>query len=405
MKPDRNKYIWAIFMAIALVVTLLPIASYIAAIDQIKDEWDLNNSEVGMIYSSYLIGYALSALIIVPLTDKGNRKAILIVSAVISVTAHILFSIVSDNFITGSIVRLLAGVGYLGIYICGIRIISDQFDENNKGKVIGLFVTSQYLSHSISLGLTDALINITHNWRLGYSLVSMLSASGIILFFFLIYKTEEIPVTNTLNPWTFKLDKNIIKVIISYSIHALVLYSLRVWSPVFLNSIFAASSGEFSNKISGNTIAAIAFAIAALGPFIGGIFADRIGIIRSSSIIIAICSISGFLFGFVELINIIPLIIVLFFIYTFSASADSSIYQTGIITITKNNKLGQNLGMQSFAGLISGCIGPIIIGFVTDVSPNNYQWIISFSLLGFLSLLSFVNINMLSIPNSKFDQR
>ena len=201
-------------MAIALLVTLLPIASYIAAIDQIKDEWNLNNSEVGMIYSSYLIGYALSALIIVPLTDKGNRKAILIVSAVISVTAHILFSIVSDNLITGSIIRLLAGVGYLGIYICGIRIISDQFDEKNQGKVVGLFVTSQYLSHSVSLGLTDVLINITHDWRLGYSLVSMISAAGIILFFFLTYKTKEIPVTTMQNSWSFKPNKNIIKVII-----------------------------------------------------------------------------------------------------------------------------------------------------------------------------------------------
>ena len=77
----------------------------------------------------------------------------------------------------------------------------------------------------------------------------------------------------------------------------------------------------------------------------------------------------------------------------------------GIISLTKNNPLGQNLGMQSFAGLISGCIGPIIIGVVTDVTPNNYQWIISFSLLGFLSMLSLVNINMLSISNNKFDQR
>ena len=392
-------------MAIALLVTLLPIASYIAAIDQIKDEWNLNNSEVAMIYSSYLIGYALSALIIVPLTDKGNRKAILIVSAVISVTAHILFSIVSDNLITGSIIRLLAGVGYLGIYICGIRIISDQFDEKNQGKVVGLFVTSQYLSHSVSLGLTDVLINITHDWRLGYSLVSMISAAGIIMFFFLTYKTKEIPVTTIQNSWSFKPNKNIIKVIISYSIHALVLYSLRIWSPVFLNSIFAASSSGFWNKISGNTIASIAFAIAAVGPLIGGIFADRVGIVKSTSIIIAICSISGFLFGFVELFNIIPLLILLLFIYTFSASADSSIYQMGIISLTKNNPLGQNLGMQSFAGLISGCIGPIIIGVVTDVTPNNYQWIISFSLLGFLSMLSLVNINMLSISNNKFDQR
>ena len=406
MKPDKNNYLWSILMAIALLITLLPISSYIAAISHIKNEWALNNSELAIIYSSYLGGYAVSALIIVPLTDKANRKTVLIISAIISVITHILFSAVSDNLLTASIIRLFAGAGYVGIYISGLRIISEQFDENNRGKAIGLFVTSQYLSRSVSLGITGLLINSLSDWRFGYSIISIACATGIILFFFLTIKIKQ---SHLVNPddsgLSIRRDKNIIRIIISYSIHALVLYSIRVWSPVFLNSSFAASSSDIFNKVSGNTIASIAFAIAAIGPLLGGVFADRFGIVKSTSLIVAICAISGFLFGLVELTNIMPILIFLLIVYAFSASADSSIYQMRVINVTKNNKLGQSLGIQSFAGLMSGCIGPIIIGFITDVTTDDYQWIISFSLLGFLSLLSLININNLSIPNNKSNQR
>ena len=408
MKTDKNKYVWSILMAISLLITLLPISSYIAAISHIKNEWNLNNSEVAIIYSSYLVGYAISALIIVPLTDKTNRKTILIISAMISAITHILFGAVSDDLLTGSIIRLFAGAGYVGIYISGLRIISEQFDEHNRGKAIGLFVTSQYLSHSVSLGVTDVLINRLSDWRFGYSIISIISATGIILFFLLTLKIKQVSIANidsSSSSFSIRKDKNIIKIIISYSIHALVLYSIRIWSPVFLNSSFAASSNEIFNKISGNTVAAIAFAIAAIGPFLGGIFADRVGIIKSTSIIVGVCAVSGFLFGFAELLNIMPLLIFLLIVYAFSASADSSIYQMGIINVTNNNKLGQSLGIQSFAGLMSGCVGPILIGFVTDVTTDNYQWIISFALLGFLSIISLINIKSLSIPDNKSNQR
>ena len=398
MNPDRNKYIWAILMAISLLIILLPISSYIAAISHIKNEWDLNNSEVALIYSSYLIGYAISALIIVPVTNKSSCKTVLIISSIISVITHILFAIISEDLISGSIIRFFAGAGYVGIYISGLRIISEQFSENNRGKAIGLFVTAQYLSHSLSLGVTDVLINGLSDWRYGYSIISIISGGGIILFFLLTLKIkQESPAKTDGSSSSITKDKNIVKIIISYSIHALVLYSIRIWSPIFLNTSFAASSSDISSKISANSVAAIAFGIAAIGPFLGGIFSDRVGIKKSTSVIVSICAISGILFGFVELLDIMPLLIFLLVIYAFSASSDSSIYQIGLFNTANSNNLGKSLGIQSFAGLMGGCIGPIIIGFVTDVTTDNYQWIISFTLLGFLSILSLINIKSLTL--------
>ena len=404
MNPDKNKYIWATLMAISLLIILLPISSYIAAISHIKNEWDLNNSEVALIYSSYLIGYAISALIIVPVTNKSSCKTVLIISSIISVITHILFSIISEDLISGSIIRFFSGAGYVGIYIAGLRIISEQFSDNNRGKAIGLFVTAQYLSHSLSLGVTDVLINGLSDWRYGYSIISIISSGGIILFFLLTLKIKQASLAKVDDSSSnITKDKNIVKIIISYSIHALVLYSIRIWSPIFLNTSFATSSSDISSKISGNSVAAIAFAIAAIGPFIGGIFSDRVGVKKSISVIVSICAISGILFGFVELLDIMPLLIFLLVIYAFSASSDSSIYQIGLFNTANSNNLGKSLGIQSFAGLMGGCIGPIIIGFVTDVTTDNYQWIISFTILGFLSILSLININSLTLSR-KSDQ-
>ena len=337
-------------------------------------------------------------MIIVPVTNKSSCKTVLIISSIISVITHILFAIISEDLISGSIIRFFAGAGYVGIYIAGLRIISEQFSENNRGKAIGLFVTAQYLSHSLSLGVTDVLINGLSDWRYGYSIISIISGGGIILFFLLTLKIKQAsPAKTDGSSSSITKNKNIVKIIISYSIHALVLYSIRIWSPIFLNTSFAASSSDISSKISANSVAAIAFGIAAIGPFLGGIFSDRVGIKKSTSVIVSICAISGILFGFVELLDIMPLLIFLLVIYAFSASSDSSIYQIGLFNTANSNNLGKSLGIQSFAGLMGGCIGPIIIGFVTDVTTDNYQWIISFTLLGFLSILSLINIKSLTL--------
>ena len=74
-----------------LTLALLTFSSYVAALPLIQEEWDLSNTQAGMIFSAYLAGYAVSALFVIPLTDRISPATVLTTSAVVTVGANIAF--------------------------------------------------------------------------------------------------------------------------------------------------------------------------------------------------------------------------------------------------------------------------------------------------------------------------
>lgn len=88
---DRRDAVWLTLLSLTFFVLLLPISSYVAALSYIKQEWNLNNTQAGLVYSASLAGFVVSALILIPLTDRLGARRITIASALVSVIAHLLF--------------------------------------------------------------------------------------------------------------------------------------------------------------------------------------------------------------------------------------------------------------------------------------------------------------------------
>ncbi|MCH8207368.1 MAG: MFS transporter, partial [Chloroflexi bacterium] len=154
---EGQALVWLLMMCLMLMVLLLPFASYIAAISVIQEEWGLNNTQSGAIYSAYLAGYAVSALVVIPLTDRFGPKRVLLAVAPLSIAAHILFPRVADDMASAMALMALAGLGLVGVYMPGLRIISERFPSRGRGVAVGLYVTAYYAANSLSLAATGGL--------------------------------------------------------------------------------------------------------------------------------------------------------------------------------------------------------------------------------------------------------
>ena len=132
-------------MSITLFTLMLPASSYIAAIPDVKAQWGLNNTQAGLIFSAYLAGYAASALLVMPLTDRLPPRYIFAGSAFISVIAHILFPLLAQGVVSAVALRCVAGLGLLGTYMPGLRIVSERFSTSGRGLAIGLFCNGPIL--------------------------------------------------------------------------------------------------------------------------------------------------------------------------------------------------------------------------------------------------------------------
>ena len=150
---------WLVAMCVMLLTALLPFSSYVAALPLIQSEWGIGNTSAGVIFSAYLAGYALSALLVLPLTDRLPTRWVFLASALVTVVGNLLFPIAAFEPVVATALRFLAGIGLVGIYMPGLRIISQEFPDSGRGAAMGLYVTAFYTANAASLLATGALMN------------------------------------------------------------------------------------------------------------------------------------------------------------------------------------------------------------------------------------------------------
>ena len=372
-------------MCVMLTALLLPFASYVAALPVITEEWGLSHARAGAVYSAYLAGYSVSALVVIPLTDRLGPKRVFLASAPLSVAAHTLFSLAADGMVSGMLLMGLAGVGLVGIYMPGLRIISERFHSGGRGLAMGLYVTAYYAGNSISLASTGALMSALE-WREAYLVTALASSAGVLLVYLLLRGHRDPPSRGS----SGRLDLSVLgnrparHFIVGYSLHAWELYAVRVWLPVFLVSVLVARGVDGDQAVvRAATVGGIALTAGALGPVAGGMISDRFGRAVSA---MAIFGLSGALSWAIGWMGDFPwgVIVVVAVVYGWAISADSAIYTTAVAEAAKSAQLGSTMAVQAFLGFSGGVVGPVVVGAVLDATSES--WVIGFSSIGVISV-------------------
>ena len=372
-------------MCVMLTLLLLPFASYVAALPVITEEWGLSHARAGAVYSAYLAGYSVSALVVIPLTDRLGPKRVFLASAPLSVAAHMLFSQAADGMVSGMLLMGLAGVGLVGIYMPGLRIVSERFHSDGRGLAMGLYVTAYYAANSISLAGTGALMSALE-WREAYLVTALASSAGVLLVYLLLRGHRDRPSGGSSGRLDLSALRNrpVRHFIVGYSLHAWELYAVRVWLPVFLVSVLVARGVDGDQAVvRAATVGGIALTAGALGPVAGGMISDRLGRAVSA---MAIFGLSGALSWAIGWMGGFPwvVIVVVAVIYGWAISADSAIYTTAIAEAAKSAQLGSTMAVQAFLGFSGGVVGPVVVGAVLDATSES--WVVGFSSIGVISV-------------------
>ena len=400
---DVRSGVWLLLMSTTLFVMLFPFSSYVAALPIIQDEWGLNNTQAGAIFSAYLAGFAASALIVVPLTDRFGSKLIFVSSTVVSVIAHVLFPLVAHDAPMAVALRAIAGWGMVGVYNPGMRIVAERFADGGRGMAVGTFVTFFYASNSLSLALTGFLMSHL-DWRGAYLIMALASAASIPLAYLLLRNHPR----HAAGSSSGRLDLSALKnraarlYIMGYSLHAAELYIVRVWLPALLAAaLIARGEDEVSAAVRAATVGGLAMASGAVGPVMGGIMSDRWGRAASASAIFALSGACSFAVGWMVGAPW-ALVVAASVIYGWAISADSAIYSTAVTEVAEPARLGSTMAVHSFLGFMGGVVGPIVAGAILDVSPEAIKWGLTFSVTGLISIVAIIGLTRLqSAPNGR----
>lgn len=385
---EGRKIGWLVGMCVMLLTALLPFSSYVAALPIIQSEWGIGNTAAGVIFSAYLAGYALSALLVLPLTDRLPTRRVFIASALVTVAGNVLFPVAAFDPIVATALRFIAGIGLVGIYMPGLRIISQEFPDSGRGAAMGLYVTAFYTANAVSLLATGGLMNHL-DWRTAYLALSLLSIVTIPMVLVLV-RSAHSPGTGAGGRLQLSVlsDPRPRKYIIGYSLHAMELYAARVWLPALLSAALVYRGTDVERAaITAATVGGIALGAGSVGPVMGGAISDRFGRAASASGIFILSGVCSLIIGWIIAAPWM-IIVVLACVLGWAVSADSSIYSTALTETAPPGRLGSTMAVQAFLGFMGGTLGPVFIGGILDIFEGRLAWGVGFTGIAMLSVIA-----------------
>src|SRR5215470_12114124 len=111
--------------------------------------WGLTNSEAGWITGIFYAAYMVAVPILVTSTDRVDARLIYLFGVGCTICGHLLFGLVADGFWSALLLRALAGVGWAGTYMTGLKLLADQVDEKMMSRAVS--------GHAASIGVSGAL--------------------------------------------------------------------------------------------------------------------------------------------------------------------------------------------------------------------------------------------------------
>ena len=115
---------------------------------ELMGRWSLSNSEAGWITSAFYAAYMVCVPVLVTLTDRIDAKRVYLFGVGCTTIAHFAFGALADGFWSALAWRALAGVGWAGTYMTGLKLLADQVDA----KMMSRAVTG----HAASIGISGA---------------------------------------------------------------------------------------------------------------------------------------------------------------------------------------------------------------------------------------------------------
>src|SRR4029079_2257320 len=146
-----------------------------ALMPQMMRHWSLSNSEAGWVNSSFYAAYMVSVPVLVTLTDRIDAKRVYLFGVGSTLVAHLAFGLLADGFWSALALRGLAGIGWAGTYMTGLKLLADPVDA----KMMSRAVTG----HAASIGISGAasyvvgeLLAQAFGWRIAFASAGLTAA-------------------------------------------------------------------------------------------------------------------------------------------------------------------------------------------------------------------------------------
>jgi len=356
--------------------------------------WELTNSDAGWITGIFYAAYMVSVPLLVTLTDRVDPRAVYLFGVACTIVAHSLFGLVADGFWSALALRAIAGVGWAGTYMTGLKLLVDIVDKKIMSRAVTGHAASIGISGAISFACADLLAK-HFGWAGAFILAGTCALTAWLLVVTSVPKAPEKVRSVELDWFDFRpviSNRSSMAYAIAYCAHTLEMNALRGWGVAFLTFVAArADASDGAPLLTPTTVLTLLGIVGTAASVLGNEASIRIGrrnLIMAAMLCSAICATSlGFMGS-----NSYVLAVVLMLLYAFIVWLDSSSLTAGAAGTADPQRRGATLAVHSTLGYAGGFVGPLIIGWTLDLSGGKSptSWGLSFLLIAICSLVAMV---------------
>ena len=359
----------------------------------LMERWSLSNSEAGWITSAFYAAYMVSVPVLVTLTDRIDAKRVYLFGVGCTTAAHFAFGALADGFWSALALRALAGIGWAGTYMTGLKLLADQVDAKMMSRAITGHAASIGISGAASYVLGEMLAQ-AFGWQLAFASAG-LTAAIAWLTVALAVPARPAPARTSAALFDFGpvlRNRSALAYSLAYCVHTLEMNALRGWGVAFLTWVAASTSvsaGLLSPAIVITVLGLLGTAVSVLGNEASIRLGRRKLVILAMGLSIVVGGLIGFVgsTGYWIAVGMIVL-------YGMIIWLDSSSLTAGAAGLAEPSRRGAQLAVHSMLGYAGGFVGPLLIGWTLDLAGgmSPIAWGLSFLAIAVsmaLGLLAF----------------
>ena len=348
--------------------------------------WGLSASQAGFMASAYAFGYMIAVPFLATLTDRVDARRILIVGTALSMAATLAFPLVAKDLTSASLMWGLAGFGFAGAYMPGLKAMTDRLGGGDNSRSVTLYTSSFSLGVALSF-LVAQLVADRYGWQAAFYL------TGIAPLVMLVVAILMPPVKPTPREGSaFDLrpvfgNRPALGYILGYGAHCFELYGVRTWLVAFWTFVTAQNAGNV--PVSAITISVLFSLLSMPASILGNEAAIRFGRHRAIGIVQASSGLIGLTIGLAA--GAPPwLLLALILMHAVTIPADSGALTSGMANSATPHARGVTMAMHSTIGFGLSAIGGWTFGLALDAAggpQSPHGWFAGFSLLAGAILL------------------
>jgi predicted MFS family arabinose efflux permease len=368
-------------MCVGQLGSLLPhvvVPSILAAF--LIPEWHLSGAQAGLLAGSGAAGYTLTVPVLATLTDRMDARKILIAGSALSALGTLLFGLFASGLWSGALFNAIAGVGFAGAYMPGLKALTDRLAPGDSSRAITLYTSSFSLGVSLSF-LVSQLVAESWGWRSAF----FVTAAGplvMLLACLLLRPVQPKPAQGRLLDFAPVFQNtDAMGFVLGYGAHCFELYGIRTWLVAFWTFVTMKHS---SSSVLTPIVVSVVFSLLAMpASILGNELALKFGRHRAITVVMISSAVVALLIGIFadkSPLFLLPLIVA----YAITVPADSGALTSGMTMAADPRYRGATMAMHSTVGFSLSALGAWGVGGALDLAggPSSASaWMAAFSVL------------------------